>query len=222
MEIELKPEEIGSIEKTINWILPGCQLFYRDTDADIDVYKSYPIGSIIRAGFFVDVTAKTAKPTKKVRYIIGSAHCAKLYEVAQDEDMKRWRLCTLHFNSYFKVIDVYEKGGVTQIFLLHIPYQSLPFFRAEHSFNFVQGISQINLVEVARKSLDAKLEMEVFPDTSEPDLLERMEMPIGIDNNGNPFSLNFMMPSEEIKPLSDAVRELGEDLDPINYPMDMA
>lgn len=52
MNNELKPEEIQEIEKTINWILPGCQLFYRDTDADINVEKSYPIGSIIRAVFF--------------------------------------------------------------------------------------------------------------------------------------------------------------------------
>ena len=153
MEIELKPEEISSLEKTINWILPGCQLFYRDTDADIDVYKSYPIGSIIRAGFFVDVTAKTAKPTKKVRYIIASAHCAKLYEVAQDEDMKRWRLCTLHFNSYFKVIDVYEKGGVTQIFLLHIPYQSLPFLGQNIHLTLFRESRRLILSRLQEKAL---------------------------------------------------------------------
>ena len=44
MNNELKTEEIQEIEKNINWILPGCQLFYRDTDADIDVEKFYPIG----------------------------------------------------------------------------------------------------------------------------------------------------------------------------------
>ena len=221
MKDELKPEMIKEIEKTINWILPGCQLFYRDTDADINVEKSYPIGSIIRAGFFIDVTARTARPTKRIRYIIASAHCAKLHEVVPDEDMKRWRLCTLHFNSYFKVMDVYEKGGVTQIFLLHIPYQSLSFFKTEHSFNFIQGISQIDFVEVTRKSLDAKLEMDVFPDTSEPELLERMEMPVGIDDNGDPLSLDFMIPAKEIESFSNIIRKLGEDLDSINYPADM-
>lgn len=222
MNNELKPEMIQDIEKIINWILPGCQLFYRDTDANVNVEKSYPIGSIIRAGFFVDVTARTAKPTKRIRYIIGSAHCAKLHEVNPDEDMKRWRLCTLHFNSYFKVMDIYEKGGVTQIFLLHIPYQSLPFFMAEHSFNLIQGASQINLVEVTRRSLDTKLEMDVFPDTSEPALLERMEMPIGIDEKGNPLPLDFMIPNEGIESLSNIIRKLGEDLDSINYPTGMA
>lgn len=142
--------------------------------------------------------------------------------VIPDNDMKRWRLCTLHFNSYFKVMDIYKKGGVTQIFLLHIPYQSLPFFMTEHSFNFIQGASRINLIEVARKSLDTKLEMDVFPDSSEPALLERMEMPIGIDGNGDSLPLDFMIPSEKIKSLSDIIRKLGEDLDSINYPIDMS
>lgn len=130
MNNELKPEEIQEIEKTINWILPGCQLFYRDTDADIDVEKSYPIGSIIRAGFFVDVTARTAKPTKRIRYIIGSTHCAKLHEVVPDEDMKRWRLCTLHFNSYFKVMDVYEKGGRNSDILIAYTVSIFTFFHS--------------------------------------------------------------------------------------------
>lgn len=74
--MNLRQKKYKEQKKNINWILPGCQLFYCDTDADIDVEKSYPIGSIIRAGFFVDVTARTAKPTKRMRYIIGSAHCA--------------------------------------------------------------------------------------------------------------------------------------------------
>ena len=65
MNNELKPEEIQEIEKNINWILPGCQLFYRDTDADIDVEKSYPIGSIIRAGFFIKIL-----PPEKIIYIV--------------------------------------------------------------------------------------------------------------------------------------------------------
>ena len=42
MNNELKPEMIQDIEKIINWILPGCQLFYRDTDANVNVKKSYP------------------------------------------------------------------------------------------------------------------------------------------------------------------------------------
>lgn len=218
MEKEMPQELISFFEKSINWILPGCQLFYRDTDADIDVQKCYPIGAVIRAGFFIDVTVKTQRPVKKIRYVIGSAHCAKLYEAVPDEDMRRWRLCVLHFNSYFKVMDVYEKGGVTQIFLLHIPYRAVPFFMSEHSFNFIQGTSQTNMVEIVRNSLDAKLQMDVFPDTAEEALLERMQQPVGLNSNDELVPIDFMSVPESIKHISDAVRSLADDLDPINYP----
>ena len=174
------------------------------------------IGFVFKQGFVTRQCALYYQDTNEYLY-----RTQKSCEVVPDEDMKRWRLCTLHFNSYFKVMDVYEKGDVTQIFLLHIPYQSLPFFIAEHSFNLIQGASQINLIEVTRKSLDMKLEMDVFPDTSEPALLERMEMPIGIDEKGNPLPLDFMIPNKEIEPLSNIVRRLGEDLDSINYPTEM-
>ena len=218
MEKKMPKEVISFLERSLNWILPGCQLFYRDTDSDIDVRKSYPVGAIIRAGTFVDVTVKVQRPVTKVRYLIASAHCARLYEAVPDEDMARWRLCTLHFNSYFKVMDVYERGGVTQIFLLHIPYQAIPFFQADHSFDFIQGASQINLVEVARKSLDTKLAMDVFADTTEPELLASMAAPVGVDDEGNPLSLDFVPTPDFAKDLSDAVRRLGDDLYPINYP----
>lgn len=73
MNNELKPEMILDVEKIINWILPGCQLFYRDTDANVNVKKSYPIGSIIRAGFFVDVTANCqANKKNTIHYRFGS------------------------------------------------------------------------------------------------------------------------------------------------------
>lgn len=218
MEKETPQELVRFFEKSINWILLGCQLFYRDTDADIDVQKSYQVGSIIRAGFFVDITVKAQRPTTRFRFIIGSAHCAKLYEAVPDVDMLRWRLCMFHFNSYFKIMDVYEKEGVTQIFLLHIPYQAVPFFMPEHSFNFIQGASQVNLVEIVRRSLDEKLRMDVFADTTEAKLLERMKQPVGLDSKGNPVPMNYMPIPEEYKDISDAVRSLANDLDPINYP----
>ena len=211
---------ISFFEKSMNWKLHGCQLFYRDTDAEIDVQKSYQVGSVIRAGGFIDVTVKAQRPITKFRFIIGSAHCAKLYEAVPDADMVRWRLCTLHFNSYFKVIDVYEKDGVTQIFLLHIPYQAVPFFMSEHSFNFIQGASQTNLVEIVRRSLDEKLQMDIFADTAEEELQERMEQPVGLDSKGNPVPMGYMPIPEEYKDISDAVRSLANNLAPINYPED--
>lgn len=173
----------------------------------------------MRAGFFVDVTAKAQRPISNTRFIIASAHCAHLYEAFPcNENLKRWRLCTLLFNSYFKVMDLYRYRGVTQILLLHIPYQAIPFFMGDHSFNFIQGVSQINIVEIARKNLESKMQMEVFADTSEPALMERMKMPPCLNEEGAPQTLDFMLPIPQIETWSHTVRRMAEDLAPINYP----
>lgn len=112
-------------EKFANWTLPGLQFFYRDTDAPVVIDTTYHVGDVLRAGFFVDVTTKLYRPAHKTRFLIASAHAAMMCEIEelcqQNPDVKKWNLCTFHFNSYFKVMDVYEKDGVTQVFLLHIP-----------------------------------------------------------------------------------------------------
>lgn len=59
-----------------------------------------------------------------------------------------------------------------------------------------------------------------FLTLQKPSLLERMEIPIGIDEKGTPLPLDFMIPNEGIEPLSNIVRKLGEDIDSINYPID--
>ena len=137
-------------EKIMNWVLPGLQLLYRDSDEPIDAAHCFKVGDTLRAGYFIDVSPYAGKPMHKYRYIIASAHAAKLYV-----ESERYPLHTLHFNSYFKVMDVYEEGGVTQIFLLHIPAKAV--------FSpFLGGVLEINiggnsLVEIARKSLQTKL-----------------------------------------------------------------
>lgn len=60
--------------------------------------------------------------------------------------------------------------------------------------------------------------MDVFADTTEAELLERMKQPVGFNSKGNPVPMGYMSIPEEYKDISDAVRSLANDLDPINYP----
>lgn len=81
------PFEPAAIEAVMNWMLLGLQLFYRDTDykGDLDsLAKSYMDKGIIRAGFFVDCTSRAAKPTRRLRFIIASAHAAEIWKVMND------------------------------------------------------------------------------------------------------------------------------------------
>ncbi len=209
-------------EKFANWTLPGLQFFYRDTNAPVIVDATYHVGDILRAGFFVDVTTKLQKPAHKTRFLIASAHAAMFCEVEElcqeNPDVKKWNLCTFHFNSYFKVMDVYEKDGVTQVFLLHIPAAAAFFLGSdEAAMNFMNEATgqETSLVEMARKSLDEKLKMEVHPRSLDLTFCKRMEQPVGLDEEFYPVLLNAAKEPTEGKDaaLSIMVHKLADDAD---------
>ncbi len=215
-------DDIQIFEKILNWTLPGLQFFYRDTDATIDIENTYHVGDNIRAGFYIDVTTKLLRPVHKTRFLIASAHTAMMCRVKElcekNPDLERWGLCTLHFNSYFKVLDVYNKRGVTQIFLLHIPETALHgFSNSILDINFVdENIPNAKkLVEMARQSLDEKIEMDVHPRSLDEELVERMHHPVGLDNDYHLFPMEKMNESlnEEIADFSRFIHHLADDAD---------
>lgn len=209
-------------EKFANWTLPGLQFFYRDTDAPVIVDTTYHVGDVLRAGFFIDVTTKLQKPAHKTRFLIASAHTAMMCEIPelcqQNPKVKEWNLCTLHFNSYFKVMDVYEKEGVTQVFLLHIPGAAAFFLgHDETAINFMNEATgqETTLIEMARKSLDEKMRMDVHPRSLDKELTERMHHPIGLDDEYYPVDPNKQdEPTEgDIANLSSMIHKLANDAD---------
>ena len=209
-------------EKFANWTLPGLQFFYRDTDAPVIVETTYHVGDVLRAGFFVDVTTKLQKPAHKTRFLIASAHTAMMCEIPelcqQNPKVKEWSLCTLHFNSYFKVMDVYEKEGVTQVFLLHIPGAAAFFLgHDETAINFMNEATgqETTLIDMARKSLDEKMQMDVHPRSLDKELTERMYHPIGLDDEYYPVDPNKQdEPAKgDIANLSSMIHKLANDAD---------
>ena len=207
-------------EKFLNWTLPGLQFYYRDTDAPVIVDTTYHVGDILRAGFYIDMTTKLQKPVHKTRFIIASAHAAKMYEIdelcQQNPNVRKWNLCTLHFNSYFKVMDVYEKDGVTQVFLLHIP-ASAAFFFGNGAVNILNNgeDQETSLVDMARRSLDEKMHMEVHPRSLDREFCERMNHPVGLDDEYFPLPLGAAEePSEgPAASLSSMIHKLADDAD---------
>lgn len=209
-------------EKFANWVLPGLQFFYKDTDAPVIIDTTYHVGDILRAGSFVDVTTKLLKPVHRTRFLIASSHIAMLCEVddicQHNPKVKEWNLCTLHFNSYFKVMDVYEKDGVTQVFLLHIPAAAAFFIgHSETAMNFVNEATgrETTLIEMARQSLDEKMRMEVHPRSLDKEFVERMSHPVGLDNDFYPVPLSPMEEPEdgEIAALSSMIHKMADDAD---------
>lgn len=222
-QIKESPEiDVPFIERTINWILPGLTFYYRDTNFPVNVDAVYKIGGIIRAGDFIDLTHKAQKPVSNIRFIVASAHVAKLYEIEdicrQNPDIKKWRLSALHYNSYFKIMDVYKVKEQYQIFLLHIPYKALSFFANDTKFNFnLGGTSQKTLVDMARQSFNNKMNLDPLQTLAEDGWVERTYIPIGTDEHGNPAPLEYALPdSDEILSLYNLFRKLADDTDEIN------
>jgi len=209
-------------EKLVNWTLPGLQFFYRDTDAPVDIENTYHVCDVIRAGFFVDATTKLLKPAHKTRFLIASAHAAIFCEsqemMATNPNIEKWGLCTFHFNSFLKVMDIYKVGDVTQIFLLHIPQAAARIMgNSDLGMQFINGAigGQQTLVDIARKSLDEKMRMDVHPRSYDKDFVKRMEHPVGLDDN---FYLVSRKPGPEPKDkklalLSRLVHRLAQDDD---------
>lgn len=209
-------------EKFTNWTLPGLQFFYRDTDAPVVIATTYHVGDVIRAGFFVDVTTKLYRLAHKTRFLIASAHAAMICKIGElcekNPNIKKWNLCTLHFNSYFKVMDIYEKEGVTQVFLLHIPAAAAFILgHDETAMNFVNESTGkgTSLIDMARKSLDDKLQMKVHRRSLDREFCERMNHPVGLDDDFHPVSLDEADEPEKgaIASISKMVHELANDAD---------
>lgn len=215
---KIEIDDKSFFESLLNWVLPGLQFYYRDTDAIADASLYYQKGQTLRAGFFVDVTTKLLKPLHKTRFIIASAHAAQLFEmkglVRENPDVGRWNLTTLHFNSYFKVMDIYSTPQCTQVFLLHIP-PSAALLLGDTDFNFIDQVkgNKQSLTDLARQSLDEKLHMDYHARSFDDALCKRMEAPIGLDADMKPYPLAPAIESGEVAALSRLVHKLAKDED---------
>lgn len=210
------------IEKFANWTMPGLQFYYRDTDALDKAEDTYHVGDIVRGGFFIDVTTKLLRPTTKTRFLIASAHAAPLCEIddlcRQNPNVKKWGMNVLHPNSYFKVMDVYKVGNVTQVFLLHIPpTAAILVGRSEMVMKFINEAtgSEHTLIGMARKSLDEKVTMDVHPRSLDKEWVERTAHPVGLDDELHPLSLNAVEEPDDpqIVNMSNMIHKLAHDED---------
>lgn len=212
------------MEKVANWTFPGLQFFYKDTDAPIDAVNIYQVGKVFHAGTFFDVTTLLLKPIHKTRFLIASAHAAMICEnddlVKLQPQFGEWNMCTFHFNSYFKVMDVYQKNGVTQVFLLHIPFGAALIMGDDPlNINFkMEG--DLNLVEKARASLDDKMQYaDVHPLSKNKEFVDRMFCPVGLDNDFEPFPMELRPEPEDERELnfSNLIHTLANDADIDGY-----
>ena len=208
-----KPE-FKRFEEIINWTLPGLTMYYRDADLPQDIIDAYERGMIIRSQTFVDVSGFAGRPTTNCRYIFASSKAAPMFRI--NPATEKWAFHTINCNSYFKVLDVHQREGVTQLLLLHIPYAGIDFFRRSALILNEENLEQ-SFVERARTSLEQKLTMDAPPALNEPEWRERTSFPIGLDANNNFFPLEPDQPLFPMAaPMYRAIRKMTEDIEDLN------
>ena len=169
------------IEEIFNQTFPGLSLLYRDVELSNDLISKYKVGQIIHERGFTDTSKFGGGPTRKLRYLIASAYGRDLSMF--DPNAAKFGLILISSGAYFKVLDVYEKDGKTQILLLNIPETGIELFSSTTT-NIEQQV-----IEEGRQSFDEKINAEPIMTLSTDEWKERTQFPIGMDDKGIFFSL---------------------------------
>ncbi len=110
-----------------SWLTGALEVFYRDTDAPIDVDKSYKKGMVLRAGAMLQTTKTMLRPVHKTRFYILSRRMYSIDRIGQN-DLKKalsefsFKEYFTHYDTCFLVMDVQKMKGKTQVVLLEVPY----------------------------------------------------------------------------------------------------
>jgi hypothetical protein len=204
-------ELLKNTEEIFNWTYPGATLYYKDCDLTESVIKQFEKDSIIRNGYFLDVSWKGAGIKFNTRFLIASSKAAKLYEINPDNE--RFGHCCINANSYFKVLDIYKLGEKTQIFLLHIPAKGIEYFGR------VSSNVDEDFIKKARLSFDNKINAEPLSDLLDPFWVKRTNFPVGMDAYNKFYPLSTLTPiPKEAEPLFNGIRNLTGDTTDINIP----
>lgn len=214
MTNEQNNKPLERIEEIVNWTLPGMTMYYRDTNLSQEIIDKYEVRKIFRSQTFVDVSNYAGKPTTNCRFIFASSKAAPLFRI--NPATEKWGLHSINCNSYFKVLDVFKKDKVTQIFLIHIPYKGIDFFRRTVLQLGEQNIEE-QIIEKARESLNQKLQSEIPPALNEREWIDRTNFPIGLDNKNEFFNLEPTEPLMAMAaPMFSAIKKMTNDLTDLN------
>lgn len=207
-------EGLRRIEEIMNWILPGMTMYYRDSNLPPDIVEQYQVGQIIRSKTFVDVSGFAGKPTKNTRFIFATSKAAPLYKI--NPDTKKYLFHAIACDSYFKILDVYEAYGLTQVFLMHIPSTAIQVMKAV-VIRIGDRDIEAEIIEKARKSLHDKWIMPVAESLEENSWVDRTSFPIGFDAQNQRFPL---IPAEPLlpmaRPLQEAIKKMTNDTTDLN------
>ncbi len=184
--------DIKALEETLNEILPGIAMYVRDVNLNDKCLASYEPGTILMERGFTDASCRVMGMKTRHRITILSNHMADFGEF---EHGTGWGLFVANHGSHFKVLDVYEYQGKTQILLLHLPDDE-----RWKLFPKIEINIEKNLIEDSRKRFENKCVQEVVPELDTEEWRDRCRNPIGMDIDGHLFDID-----EQVRHENDAV-----------------
>jgi hypothetical protein len=173
--------DTARLEALVNQVYPGLQMLVRDARLPAPVLASYRVGMVIREHAYTDMTSRVMGMVLPHRYAILSNHVA---DFSQYEHGTGWGLHVAARGSHFKVLDVFQHQGKTQILLLHLPDD-------ENWVHFQDTVVSIDeeLVETSRERFVANCSLEPIRELSTEEWMERCAFPLGMDEHGSLFAL---------------------------------
>lgn len=185
------------IEQAINDTFSGSQMFVRDCNLADAQLAEYEIGRILREPGFAESTHRVMGMATMHRIAIISNRMRGISDPVEDGEKKAWGLCLAQRDSRFKVLDVYEYEGKTQILLLHLPNDE-----RWRLFDGVVMTVEEDLVATCRERFENKCNAEVIPELATEEWRNRCAYPIGFDDDNKPFNVDI--------PLANRLKSLGK------------
>ena len=182
-------------EEVINEIFPGLTMYVRDVNLSPTLAGKYKADMIIRQPGFTDASSRVMGMVTTHRFAILSNHMADL---GPFEHGTNWGLYIAKRNAHFKILDIYEYQGRTQILLLHLP--------DDHRWKLFENVKlnlEDQIIEDSRKRFENKSVQDPLPELAKEEWLARCAFPLGINNSGDFFDLEPNL-YFELRPVKDA------------------
>lgn len=191
------------LQRAVDDMVPGLSIYVRDTDLLPEEIAFYQVGHILEVADPLCATKRVLGPAGNARFAVMSNHMEDLGAVAaetfeahaeeaapslrdlisagtdlpgQEEEpgAMRWGLMQAAAGGHFKVIDVFEFEGVTQITLLHLPDDERWRLFAEE----IPAVEQ-PLVNTARERFQDKIASPVIVELQDAEYRQATAGPVG-------------------------------------------
>ena len=194
-------EEIQAI---VNETFAGVTFFCRDTSLSEELIGKYETNQLLLERGFTDVSYKVGGMGQNCRYLIASS---KGKDMSVFSPNPEYGHIVIASGAYYKVLDIQQINGKTQILLLNIPPQGLQLF-ASTKFNI-----ETQIIAKGLESFQRSIATEPLPELQAKGWVKRTAFPVGMNESGD-----FFLQPYEKSTLEPTANSETKDTAPANTP----